>query len=296
MSAYVAPLLRTRTQLIKDIEHRMRDRGNRRWKDEEIIRALNDSIALWQGRVSVPYVYTITGGWVSGTYEYSLPDYMGRRIRPQRRVLSPYIDTTTSTTQYVWADVRGWDLDPDGSGGQTLRTQWNEGTPGTTSDARILWWAANGYLPETASVPALNANIDSDDTSLVLDAVYDVGRVGYVKVNAEWIQYAGVTDDGSNTTLGNLVRGVGSTAASHSSGDSVEFGMAAPETRLWTQLQDQARALLHSLSLSEGPGQEMDHHRWAMQWHQQRADDFWKSYTPDVRPRLRLSRRATGWE
>ena len=293
MTDYIAPTLRTRTQLIKDVEYRQRNRGNRRWDDEEIIRALNDAVQMWSGRVSVPLVYTISGGWVSGTYEYALPSYIPIQMIPQRRVLTPYVSDTGTSNTYIWADVLGWDLEPDASGGQILRTQYNEGVVGTTSDARVLYWAGNGYMPETAQLPTLNATITSSATSLVLSAVFDVGQVGFVKIESEWIQYAGVTDDGSNTTLSNLVRGVGSTAASHASGKEIDFGVAAPEVRLYQQLYQQALANLHSLTLTDGPAQETAHHQWQMQWQQQMADKFWTGWTPRA-PKVKLARRATG--
>tara|TARA_R110000868_G_scaffold21307_3_gene88535 strand:- start:6489 stop:7355 length:867 start_codon:yes stop_codon:yes gene_type:complete len=288
MTTYTTPTLRTRTQLIEGIEHRQRNRGNRRWSDGEIARALNDSLLTWSGRVSIPYVYTITAGWVAGTYEYALPSYIPGKMVPQRRVQTPYVNSDGSTTTYVWADVLGWGLEADGSGGQLLRTEFDEGLAGTTNSARILYWAAPGQLPEEDALPTLNANITSSETSLVLSAVYDVAAIGYVKIGSEWLQYAGVTDDGSNTTLSNLVRG---TAASHTQGDEIDFGVGVPDVRLFSQLQQQTIANLHALTLTDAPGQETEHHKWQMQWRQQMADAFWASWAPRA-PMMKLSRRA----
>lgn len=289
---YTAPHLRAQNTILDELEARLRDTSNARWTDAELYRAINDALLRWSGRVSIPYLYTLSGGWVSGTYEYSVPDYLGTRIQPQRRVLSPYIDTTTNTTQYVWADVRGWDLDPDGSGGQNLRTQWNEGTPGTTSDARILWWGENGPVPVT--IPTVQTEIDSDDTSLVLSAVVDVGQSGYVKVDAEWIQWSGYSDDGSNTTLTNLVRAVnGTTAATHTASTSVYVGVAMPELRLLEQLYHQAMANAYAYGLTDINETERDRYERNMGYYQQLAEEFWMRWTPTP-PRMRLTRRAVG--
>lgn len=295
MATYTVPLLRTRRQLIEDVAHRARDRGNRRWDRREVVRAINDSIYLWSNRVFIPYVYTLSGGWEVGIYEYALPDYISEPLVPQRKILTPYLNEEGNNFQFVWADILGYSVDPSSDGGQSLRVQWNEGVTAATNDARILWWGENYPLPDTADGedPALHAAIDADDTTLTLDASVDVGRAGYVKVGSEFLQYAGTALDTGRTVLQNLVRGVSSTAAAHSLGDSVEFCMAAPELRLWQVLQWQARANLYDLMLSESPASESEHYQWQMRWNEQRVGEFWRGWVPRP-PVIRLSRRSVG--
>lgn len=293
------PLTRTRSQLIADVQHRMRDDGSRRWDRREVVRAINDALLPWSTRVYTPLIYTISGGWVAGQYEYPLPNYITRHVQPQRRVLTPYLQNDGSgSNQYVWADVSGFSIEPDGEGGQLLRTDFNEGTVGAEADARLIWWMHNGPLPDPSSGedPALASDMTASATSMAVSGVLDVGAAGYVKVGQELIQYAGVTTDGSNTTLSNLVRGAGdTTAAIHTTGDSVEWCIAVQTPTLWQQLYFQAMAHLHALVLTEAPARESEHHQWAMRWHQQAADDFWKQYTPARGPRLILGRRAVGF-
>lgn len=290
---YVIPHLRAQNTLETDLGVRLRDTSNVRWTDAELYAALSDALLKWSGRVSVPFVYTLTGGWVNGQYEYALPDYMGQRITPQRRVVVPYVNSNANSNQYVWADVLGWTTEPDGAGGQYLRVQWNEGVSGATTDGRILWWGEQGPLPTT--VPTVQTEIDSDDTSLILGSLVNVGPSGYIKVGAEWIQYAGFTDDGTYTTLTNLVRGINNTtAATHTASTAVYFGVALPELRLLDNLYAQAQANAFAYGLVEVNESERQRYEWNMRYQQQLADEFWMRWMPTVSPKMRLSRRGAG--
>jgi hypothetical protein len=296
--SYVVPILRTREQLIADVEHRLQDRGNRRWTDGQIVRAINDGLALWHGRVAIPYIYTLAGGWASGTYEYALPSYIPAvRLQPQRRVATAYVSESGSSQQYIWQDVLGWDVEPDGAGGQVLRVRFNEGTVGTSGEARLLYWAENGPLPEVRYVPS--GTVDASSTEpILLPAFLDVGQSGYVKWDDEWVQYSGTSDlpaDGG-TELQNVVRGVNGTAAEDHTGSTgkMDWAVGVPSRTLWQQLYSQTMANLHGVLLSDAPGQEREQHQWQMQWNQQRADEFWRGWTPATGPRLKLSRRSGG--
>lgn len=294
---YTVPYLRTQSQLLDFVARRSRDGGNRRWSREEVVGAINDAVGTWANRVSVPHVYTIVGGWKAGQYEYTLPDYINATLQPQRRILAPFTSGDgTPANQYVWDDILGWSVEPDGSGGQVLRLQYNEGVRNTENTGRILWWAENGRLPETddGEDPTLNANIDADDTELTLASSVEVGRSGYVKIGSEFMAYAGTSDDGTNTTLQNLSRGVNSTAASHAQNDAVQFCVAAPNTKLWDVLRMQARANLSELPLVEAPGDEIEHHQWNLRWHSQEIEKFWEAWVPRS-PKIKMGRRASGW-
>ncbi len=288
---YVVPHLRTQLTLLGDIEIRLRDTSNARWSDAELYASLSDACLRWSGRVSIPFIYTISGGWVEGTYEYTLPEYMGKRIQPQRRIVHTYGVDDEESNEYVWADVLGWSIEPDSSGGHVLRLENNEGIDGAVSDARILWWGEQGPLPST--IPTVQTTINSTDTSLILSAIVNVGPSGYVYVGTEWIQYSGFTDNGTYTTLTNLVRAInGSTAASHNSAVSVYFGVALPELRLTENLYHQAMANAHAYGLTDVNETERTRYEWNMRYYQQLADEFWMRWTPTVSPRMRLTRRA----
>jgi len=291
------PHLRSQSTLLAEMEARLRDTGNARYSEAEIYRGLSDALLRWEGRVFVPYTYTISGGWVNGSHEYALPAYIGERIQPQRRIVVPYVTDDAPSYEFVWADVLGWTVESDGAGGRYLRLEQNEGVAGATSDARILYWSENGPLPST--VPTLNTTITSATTTLVLSGIVDVGRAGYVRVENEWMQYVGRSDDGTRTSLLNVVRGVdGSTAAAHTASSSmyVYFGVALPNLRLLENLWHQALANVYAYSLTNVNETDRQRQEWNMRYLQQLADEFWPRWTPNLSPRLKLSRRSTGWE
>ena len=292
MSEYVLPQLRAQSTLKDAIEARLRDTANARFSEPEIYNALSDAVLRWSGRVFVPHVYTVSGGWDAGIYEYTLPAYLGRRMQPQRKVAVPYVSESASQ-QYVWADVLGWTVEPNATGGQTLRLQYNEGNIGVVADGRILYWGENGPLPST--VPTLQTTMTSSVTSLILSTLLPVGQSGFVYVEQEWMEYAGCSHGTAYTTLTNLVRGVGgTTAASHSSAVSVYFGVALPDLRLFENLYPQALANVYAYGLTATNDTDRERHERNWRIQQQLADEFWRMWTPNVAPRIKLSRRTTG--
>ena len=194
-------------------------------------------------------------------------------------------------SEYIWVDIHQWNLEPDGTGGQTLRIEIASNRFSAT-DGRVLWWAENGAVPE--SVQTLNAGITSSETSLVIADTPFISDFGYVKIGSEWIQYAGVTPGASTTTLTGLVRGIRGTAASHSSGDEVLWGVAAPQQNLFAQLYTQILYHLHSLLMAVSSVEETQQHQWQMRWHKQNADEFWMRYVPNKQSKIKLTRQSTG--
>ena len=218
---YIAPVVRTQAQLLADVEARLRDTGNSRWTDAELMRAINDGLTAWHGRVLTPFLYAFT--LTEGERVYALPAYMTELMLVQAE--------RGQDTDVWWTDLQ-FDVEPDGEGGQQLRLVKKP----AAGDGRIIWWGANGHLPATAPTVHTGGITDAS-TSLTLSASVDVGRSGYVKVGAEVMAYAGTTDDGTRTTLTNLTRGaLGTTAAAALAGVTVYFCVAAPEPRLWEQL------------------------------------------------------------
>src|SRR5690606_22466861 len=91
----------------------------------------------------------------------------------------------------------------------------------------------------------------ADATSVTVDAAVDVEDVGYLKIGAEWMHYAGITRAASTTTLNNLTRGInGTTAASHASETTVYWGIAMPVRTLWNQLYYGTRWRLHAMNIT----------------------------------------------
>lgn len=267
------------------------DSSNERWSDANIYAAANLALSQWQGRVFVPYVYTIAGGWVAGTHEYDLPDFIDGPITPQQKhyINDWYRFTGVSDNALTWTDVLEHTVEATATGGQRLRFSYQP----YEDEGRVLWWGYNGPLP--TALPVTDASIDADDTSVTLTTKPVIGRSGYIKIDSEWMQYAGVTEGATTLTLTNLVRGVlGTTAASHSPGSSVTWGVAMDDNGLLRQLIDQTRAHLMEMWLSNPSSREVAHYEKQMVFYQQRADAFWRRYVSSRPTRFRLSRMALG--
>lgn len=288
----IIPYLRSQSQLLADVRARMRDAGKARWTDPEVYAGLNEGLLHWYRRVSIPHLYTIPGGWVSGTADYSLPAYIRGHIDPQqRRYSSHWLQVSgISSEADTWVDVQGFTVEPNGSGGQTLRLDFSP----ATDDGRVIWWAYNGQLPTT--IPTLNAELSSSATSLTLaSAVDDIDDAGYIRIGSEWLHYAGVTRGASTTTLSNLLRAVNNTtAATHSSGADVLWGVGAHRPDLYNQLYDYVRGYLHGLFLTNAAEAERAHHERLSLYYTQQADMYWRRYVPNRKTKLRLGREAVG--
>lgn len=288
--SWIIPYLYTQSELVDRVAQRARDTGFKRFRRTEMYNAINDAIERWGRRVLVPHLYTMPNGWTADDYDYTLPDYITPPldVQQEKTVLDSSLSLADGTAT-TWVDIPAWNLEPDGSGNQVLRLARSP----YTADGRIIWWGVNGPLPTSSQT--LNAGITATSSSLVVAGTPHIGNSGYVKIDAEWIGYAGVTPGASTTTLSNLVRGVNdTTAATHNSATSVLWGVAAHRQDLFVQLQDQITALLHSLYLNNAAPQEIEHHTFQMRYYQQLADEFWRRYTPARAPKLVLSRHALG--
>lgn len=271
--------VRTQYELYLELRRRLRDTSDARWSAVEKYDALNYAILSWGTRVLVPYVYTISGGWVTTTRQYTLPDYVRGKIDPQIKV---------GSNDY-WEAITSYEIFPDTGTGTLLTLAFYP----RTDTARVLWWAENSMVPNV--VTTLNTTISSSDTSLITDTTAPVGDAGFVKIGNEWMQYSGITIGTSTTTLNNLVRACfDTTAASHTSTASVYWGVAVHRDDLYIQLLDQASAHLHSMLITDGAAHEMEAHQWNLRYYQQRADEFWRRYAPARSPKMVLGRNAIG--
>jgi hypothetical protein len=278
--------LRTQVEILADVRNRMRDGSSSRWTDTEIYRALNDALLTWHGRVGVPHVYTIPGGWIAGQYAYALPTYINANTcTPQmRRVADGYVRYLTN--EDTWEDVPGWRIEPDSNNNRVMRF---DVSPYST-DARILWYGFNGPVPTT--VPTLKTAITGTATSLTLNGQVDCGDYGWLKIDDELIQFSGRSGE-TDITLSNLVRACtgGGAALPHSANVPVKFGVAFPKTELFRVLLDQMFVFLHELYLSDGSPRELTHHQQMIGFYTDRVSAFWRNWTPIRQPRIIIDRR-----
>lgn len=280
--------LRTQLEIAQGAEYLLRDAANKRWTDAEFYRSLNQALQDWAGRVRFPMLYTIADGWITTTYEYDLPDYIEHNIQPQqRRFVEEYYQYPAAND--TWTDMHNWHIEPNTSGGRTLRIDYLP----YAGAGRIFYWAEHGPVPVT--LPTLNATIDSDDTSLVLASKPTVGKVGYIKIDSEWMSYQGVTEGASTLTLTNLTRALlGTTAASHTSGTTVYWGIAADNTSLYQQLSDNVLHFLMRFWLFNMSSRESAMYEKQMLFYQDQAMKYWKRYAPRRGPRFILTLQGTG--
>lgn len=284
-------ILRSQAQLLDDMQRRLRDPNNKQWSDEEIYMMLGDALMDWRGRVSIPHVYTVPGGWVTGQSDYVLPSYISGDITPQqRRHTDSYLyQFQVPSDQDQWVDVLNFNVWPNADGGLTLH--W--GRAPDAGDGRIIWWGRNGRLP--LSLPTLSGDVSDSATSAVLTTTDDVPEAGYIKINGEWMGYAGAARGASTVTLSNLTRGVyGTTAAAHSTSDAVAFGVAVHRDDLFNQLYDATRSSLHALYLSSGAESERAHHERMTMYYRDQAQIYWRSYVPNKPTKLKFDRRTSG--
>ena len=292
--------LRDSNELTSTIRRTMRDVSNARWSESELYDAINESLSEWAGRVSFPCTYSL--GTLTDTTYYALPYYIKGDVTPQFLDQATYnasTETVTLTGDEVWKRLPLYDIDYNDSG--TLSVE----VPGNSyyTSARVVYWVLNGPLPRPDNT--VSTDWASDDTSLVVamsDSPQSVPEVGYVHVNREWIFYAGTSYGSGTVTLQNTVRAQdNTTAAAHTTGDYVYWGIAIHDLRLLSLLQTQVRYKLHSMFLTDASPHEDEKHTWLRRDGIQQVNDFWRTYVPMKIPRRHLTtesyirtRRRTG--
>lgn len=274
------PYLRTQAELLTEVKVKTRLGSPAKWSDTEYYTALNEIIMSWADKVQLPHVYTISDGFLAGEFEYDLPSYIRPPIFPELLRRLPYRDFLVESTTTRWQEVTGFDVSPNSSGGLTLRLY----APPRAGEAQIVWYAPNSRVPLDLAACDLFSGVSTSATTLTIDAVVDVDDVGYVKINTEWIGYAGVTRGSATTTLNNLVRGVnGTTAATHQTNDDVFWGVGFDDVRLMKLLHDQWRAYMAAYFLQDGSVHETERYEKQMGFYEQAAVNFWPTYKPHRR-------------
>jgi hypothetical protein len=290
------PYLYTQSELLANIRTLLMESTADRWTDSNIYAAMSMALQSWHGRVRTPYTYTVPGGWVAGTYDYTLPTYIeAKTIQPQaKRLLYDYLESGEGDE--TWFDITAYDIEPSDSGAMVLRLHYGQSrydVVGASTEGRIIHWAAPGPVPTTP--PTLSAGIDADDTSLTIASKPSIGRVGYTKIGDEWLQYSGYTEGDTTLTLTNLVRGLnGTTAASHSTSDGVLWGISVETMALLNLLYDCTRMYLMQMYLSNPSSRETGQYEKQLVLFQNNVKDFWRGWRPSRPMRMRLSRMAIG--
>lgn len=256
--------LMTRTALITQVRALVRDTAAQRWSDTEMQIALNQALASWAGRVT--WAVTVDQDWTEGTYTYALPEYLGGMVQPQ------WVDE-----EGRWHDFMGYTVEQG-----DLRFFDDPGS----HTGRVIAWMRQEALP--LGTTTLTSDIASDTDWLLISFAGPIPYAGYVRVNDEWMRYAGMGWSGAGATLLNVERGLySSPPASHATGDVVEWGIAAPHASLIEQLGDQMAGYLHRMYLSDGSAQERGQHERMVAYYDGRVMDFWRRWT-GRRPRVRI--------
>lgn len=270
--------LKAQNQILADLRARVRDNNSDRWTDAEMYGAINDALLSWQDRVRIPHIYTISGGWVSGTLEYTLPDWIrSNSIQPQMKSPTQFdsLSSAYRLSTNTWQDIPSWRIEPNATNGRVLKFNVSP----YSTEGRIIWWGSSMPLPIV--VPTLGATIAADDDALSLDSAADCPEYGWVKLAAEWIQYAGVDRNSISVGVNNLVRGLsqGAEAYSHDSGTSVYFGVAMPKNELYRVLIDQSIVHLNELFLGNASSKEKQTHQELIGFYEGRVKEFWRNWS-----------------
>jgi hypothetical protein len=289
--------LKTLSEIQGEAEARLTDSGNTLATDAQYVAAINEGIRMWGRRVTSPRYYAISGGLISGTYEYTLPSYISPPLILEIRstAFNQYgAQVSSGSDGFTWHQLAGYTLRPNSTGGWTLRLP---STP-YSEDAQITWWAENGPLLTTA--PTVTTTISSTATSVLIttSSSPEIGESGFIKIDVEWMSYAGVTrTSASSYTLNNLTRALfGTIAASHTSTTAISLGVAVDDQRLWTQLLDYVTGYVHALQLHKATTEDTSRHEKLMSFYNQKAENFWRDsgYLGQRRGSLQMTPRALG--
>lgn len=278
--------LQTQSELRDEIEDYLNDSTNELATAAQYYSNINRAISLWAGRVVVPHLYEFD--FSTGTTEYTLPSYIRRpfTVRIRRNGLGFPVAEGDESSLYTWSEFVSYSVHPNGVGGYTLQVNG----PANAEAGQIEWYAENGRFPVTA--PTVTTTINSTATSVVLTVTGapPINDAGYIKIESEWLAYAGVTRTSSTSyTLNNLIRGLyGTVAASHVSTTAVAWGIAVDDERVFQQLYDRTGSFIHFLNMHKSTTEDSSRHEKLYVALRDSADGFWRreGYTTQKSPRL----------
>lgn len=281
--------LRTTAAILSELQGDFDDTGADKWTTTQVRRGINRALRRWAEKVRVPRLYTIPGGVVRGTVEYTLPDYIDGQFELQIQQPTGAFGNLASGS--VWRTITGWDIYPSATEGRVLLLDYSFGA----ADARLIFWQPNGPIPVVSTLPVTSAQIDSDDTSVTLTTKPEIARSGYLKIDAEWMTYAGVTEAATTLTLTNLVRGIaGTTAATHSGGATVDWGVAAHRLDLYNTMLPMVGEYLHGIYLDRASQTARSYHEFQKRLYMQQADEMMRLIPGNGGIRQKVRRGAVG--
>jgi hypothetical protein len=282
------PYLRTQAELLTEMKVKTRLGTPARYTDPEYLHALNEVVYTWAEFITLPRVFTIEGGWRASDYDYDLPSYVRTPLIPQLLRRRPYTDYDVEAATASWQDLPGWETEGNSAGGITLRLF----APPRGLQGRVLYYTPNSRVPLTT--PVTSGITDAAATSVVLTGVVDVSDCGHVKIESEYMSYAGLDRGASTTTLNNIVHGLyGSTATTHAAGSTVQWVIAMDKMSLQALLYNQWKSFMASYFLQDGSSHELSRHEKALGYYDSLAANYFMNYTPKrKRPGLLLNRKS----
>jgi hypothetical protein len=279
------PYLRTQAELLTEMKVKTRLGTPARWTDPEYLHALNEVVYTWSDHVKLPRLYTLPEGWRPSQYEYALPSYIRPPLIPQLLRRRPYTDYAVEATTASWQDLPGWETEGNATGGLTLRPH----APPHGLQGRVLYYTPNSRVPLT--VPVTSSTVNPTDTIVSLTGAVDVSDCGHIKIEAEYMSYAGVLRDAATTTLTNIVHGLyGSTAATHLPGVQVQWVIAMDTMSLQALLFNQWRAYMAAYFLQDGGSHELSRFEKSLGYYDSLAANYFMTYKSQRRrPGLTLN-------
>lgn len=272
------PVLRTVKSILEDVQYELNDTSASKWPVANLHRAYNRAILKWGVRLNIPALYTGISSWVSGTYDYTLPDWIRPdTIRPQLRRPAYLLDGTSppESMDDTWADIVNFSVEPLGSGGWNLRLGFSP----PSVDARIIHLVNPGRIPYPSGsnyhfVPT-TPYVSNTGTSIAIASQFDAARQGWVLaedtvgLELEWIQYNGLTRAQASTTLLNCVRGLaGTTATTQDANTKLYWGVALEREEDADGLMHSICAAAHRQYLGNTSSQNQNYHQQMVTYHE----------------------------
>jgi len=250
------------------------------WTAQRYRRAINRAIRELSNKVLIPSTYNLTGAWTTTEYAYAIPSWL------DTATLQP--EWQGNAVPYTWKEIPGYTIERGSDGQNYIRFQSGPFQAG----ARLRYWHPNTTAPVTE--PLLDATITAADTSLTTKTkLADAEPTGVIKVEDEFIQYAGITQAAGTTTLTNLVRGIaGSVAAAHNADVQIQWALLTDEPIIYTALTYLTLTYLHEMFLNESAARNQRHHQEMIAYYRAAADAIMRQYVPQVSPRFTLDARG----
>ena len=269
--------VRTLTDIKDDLDDTL-EAAATNWTPQRFRRALNRAIREISNKVLIPTTYTLATAWDADTFAYVLPAWIDTNALEA--------EWQSATDPQNWHALHSFTIERGTDGLNYIRFQ----SAPFDATARLRYWHANGVAPITD--PLLNAQIAADATSLVTKTkVTGIEPEGFIRIEDEYIQYAGVTQGASTTTLSGLIRGVAATtAAIHAADAQINWAIAVDEPIVFTAIEYFTLTALHEMYLNESAARKKRHHQEMIAYYKNAADVIMKQYVPAVSPRFAIDR------